>query len=165
MSATALPRTAWRENGFSAPPVEKESNGTELVYRAVGGQSVKLWSNCFFAPVIDGSPLVYWTAELLERELNAALWGNDFERVFCFQMRPRVHYEIGPIAHDDYVGKAGRGQFYQRSWVTSSGVFQQVRFRDFDVSDSARLVVTRGSSLVKAGRYARVQGRRRALWS
>jgi hypothetical protein len=166
MSGTASPRTAWRDNGFSAPPDVKTASGTEIIYRAVGGVSVKPWSNCFFTPVVAGTPVNYWTAEMLERELSAALWGNDFERVFVYQMLAGVHYEIGPIAHDDYAGidgtatsNAERG-FYQRSWVTPSGVFRQVRFLDFSPGGMTRLVVPRDSFTIGAGGYAREQAGR-----
>lgn len=166
MSATASPRTAWRDNGFAGPPVEKVALGTEIIYRAVGGLTVKPWSNCFFAPVVAGSPLHYWTADVLERELNAALWGNEFERVYTFQMLTRVRYEIGPVAHDDYAGFDGAAifrapeGFYQRSWVTPSGMFQQIRLLDFGSHVMTQLVTSRGSFMIGAGRYAREQARR-----
>jgi hypothetical protein len=166
VSATATPRTDWRDNGFSAPPVVKTSSGTEIIYRAVGGMSMKPWSNCFFTPVAAGSPVNYWTAEMLERELNASLWGNDFERVFVFHILPGVRYEIGPIAHDDYAGVDGAANadarlgFYQRSWVTPSGVFRQVRFLDFSTCDRSQLVASRDCFTIGAGRYAREQAGR-----
>jgi hypothetical protein len=171
MSATTSPRTSWGDKGFLRPPAEKPAAGTEIIYRAVGGLTVEPWSNCFFIPVVAGSPVNYWTAELLERELNAALWGNDFERVFAYQMRPGVRYEIGPIAHDHYAGferfakSPAEQTFEQRSWVTPSGVFQQVKLLDFGSRNKTLLVISRGSFVIGAGQYAREQAGRARTFS
>jgi hypothetical protein len=166
MSETSKSRSEWQDHGFSAPPDIEVSSGTEIIYRAVGGASVEPWSNCFFTPVVAGSPVNYWTAEMLERELNAALWGNDFERMFVYQMVAGTRYEIGPIAHDHYAGfdrdatsKVEKG-FYQRSWVTPSGIFHQVRFLDVSRTKMTRLITSRGSFAISAGRYAREQAAR-----
>lgn len=120
-----LERTSWGDDGFACPPEEKRAVGGEIVYRAYGGSSNAL-GVFFFVPVIKGALVNYWTAEILEIELNASLWGNDFEKVAKFELLPKIQYQIGPIAHDNYVGNEN-GIFYQRSFVTPSGIFQQVK--------------------------------------
>jgi hypothetical protein len=131
-----IERTAWHDEGFASKPEEKEADGGEVLYRAYGGTSGH-WGNCFFVPAIDSVPINYWTAELLEQELNAALWGNEFDGVIKFQIlnkRPAVRYKIGPVAHDLYAGveidrsttPATISPFVQRSFLTPSGIFKQV---------------------------------------
>lgn len=126
---TIVKRTAWNDDGFASPPAEITSNGGEVVYRAYGGASGVL-GNCFFAPAIGVALICNWTAELLEIELNAALWGNDFEGITRFEIKPDVNYRIGPIAHTDYAGWEGDPSktFFQRSFITPSGIFKQVKF-------------------------------------
>jgi hypothetical protein len=120
-------RTPWHDEGFAEPPEEKPSIGGEIIYRAYGGSSGKL-GNCFFAPAIGSTPIAYWTAELLEMELNAALWGNDFEGVTKFEILKGAKYKIGPIAHDEYSGIDGDQIFFQRAFFTPSGIFKQIKF-------------------------------------
>lgn len=115
------------ENGFAEAPARKTALGGELVYRAHGGTSREM-GNCFFTPVIRGTPINHWTADQLEMELNASLWGNDFEVLTRYLVVRGAAYEIGPIAHDDYEGRDRGLLFHQRAFVTPSGVLQQVRF-------------------------------------
>jgi hypothetical protein len=147
--------TPWQDDGFAQPPEEKDALGGEVAYRAYGGSSAK-WGNCFFVPAIGSTPILYWTAELLETELNAALWGNDFEGVTKFEMIKGARYRIGPIAHDNYVGVDGGLRFYQRSFLTPSGIFKQIKFLLAGTANLRSCVKQLGSPIaIASGRYAR----------
>jgi len=117
----------WRVHGFAKRPQETNAFGGEPIYRAYGGTSEVL-GNCFFVPAINAVPIGYWTAALLERELNASLWGNDFEGITKFVMIKGSRYQIGSIAHDNYAGFDADKLFHQRAFFTPSGIFKQVRF-------------------------------------
>jgi hypothetical protein len=147
-------RTPWHDEGFAAPPEEKPIEPGQVLYRAYGGSS-GVWGNCFFVPAIGSTPIGYWTAELLEMELNAALWGNDFEGVTKFEMTGNGSYLIGPIAHDDYSGIDGGQQFYQRSFFTPSGIFKQIKFVLAERQDLSTCVRVLQNIPLAAGRYAR----------
>ncbi|QBR01505.1 hypothetical protein [Paraburkholderia pallida] len=134
--------------------MEKSAHGGERLYRAYGGESVTL-RNCFFVPAIDATPIGHWTAELLEMELNAALWGNDFEGVTKFEMIKGARYLIGPIAHDNYSGYDTERIFYQRAFFTPNGIFKQVKFvltQDQKLLDCVKKI---GAFTLAEGRYAR----------
>jgi hypothetical protein len=156
-----LPKpTFWQDQGFAEQPEELTASGGEVVYRAYGGAS-RVLGNCFFTPAIGASPIGYWTAELLEVELNAALWSNDFEGITKFQMIKGTKYRIGPIAHDDYVGLDNGRRFYQRAFFTPSGIFKQVTFILGENRDLSACVMQLGSSFsISAGRYAREASKR-----
>jgi hypothetical protein len=151
---TGTTATSWQDDGFAVPPEETVADGGEIVYRAYGGTSPVL-GNCFFAPILGSTPINYWTAELLERELNAALWGNDFAGVTIFVVNRGARYQYGPIAHDRYSGTDEGQVFYQRAFFTPSGIFKQVKFL-LNAGQSLRdCVKETGSLQIAAGRYAR----------
>ena len=153
--ASRLPqRTSWHDEGFAAPPVERPAAGGEVIYRAYGGTSAVV-GNCFFAPAVNATPIGHWSAELLEVELNAALWGNDFEGVTEFEMIRGALYRIGPIAHDGYAGLDGGQVFHQRAFITPSGIFKQIRFVLPGTQRLTDCVKQKGSFTISAGRYAR----------
>ncbi|MGF6720850.1 hypothetical protein P3T43_000191 [Paraburkholderia sp. GAS41] len=154
MNSLTSTRTSWSDDGFSAPPVEKSANGGEIVYRAYGGESGVL-GNCFFVPSVNLAPIGYWTAELLEIELNAALWGNDFKGITKFEMVRGAPYQIGPIAHDDYAGIDRGRVFYQRAFFTPGGIFKQVKFVLPERGNLIDCVKQVGSFTIAAGKYAR----------
>jgi hypothetical protein len=122
--------------GFDADPEEREVAEGEVlyVYRA-HGETSKMIGRFFFTPRVGDQPRTNWTADLLERELNAALWGNDFRYLAKFRVRSGVRYRIGPIAHDRYQGVEyhQEGQtvkevpFDQYSYFRNSSLFYQVQ--------------------------------------
>ena len=154
MATSSPQRTSWHDDGFSKPPREEIAHGGEIVYRAYGGSS-RVIGNCFFAPATGASPIQYWTAEILENELNASLWGNDFAGIAKFEMISGARYEIGPIAHDNYPGVDDGQVFYQRSFFTPSGIFKQVKFKIAGSRDLRDCVKHLGGFTIAAGRYAR----------
>jgi len=123
-------------DGFDTEPAESvvKDGDVLIVYRAHGDSS-KMIGRFFFTPVIAGVPRINWTAELLERELNAALWGNDFKHLAKFQVHVGVKYRIGPIAQDSYQGVERRRTasgmveepFDQYSYFKTAGLFHQVQ--------------------------------------
>src|SRR3989442_1239376 len=117
-------RNPWNEEGYASPPETRKAMGHEIIFRAYNSGGQRL-SNCFFMPSISGISIGYWTAELLETELNAALWGNNFERIAKFQICKDVEYKVGSIAHDKYSGIDNGQNFQQRSFITPSGIFKQ----------------------------------------
>jgi hypothetical protein len=159
MDKIYIERTPWHDDGFAEKPADKTATGGELLYRAYGGSSGVL-GNCFFVPAIGDTPINHWTAELLERELNAALWGNDFEGITMFNMVCGAQYRIGPIAHDFYVGieksSTGIDLFYARSFFTPGRIFKQIKFVLHNQHDLSTCVTQFGQSIrIGAGRYAR----------
>jgi hypothetical protein len=115
----------WEALGFACQPEQARSSGTELVFRCYSsapgrelvfaGKSVDkvgshLFGNCFFVPRVSGKVAIEnainidrekkWTAGYLEAQLNAFFWGNDFDRIAMFQLRPGVAYWIGPVGQD-----------------------------------------------------------------
>lgn len=119
----------WTIDGFASPPRVRRIIGGERFYRAYGGSSPRL-GNCFFVPTAGGQPMPGLTPELLEMELNASLWGNDYEGVLTYEPmgKPDVSYQIGPVAHDGYAGAESFQLFQQRAFITPSGIFKQVKF-------------------------------------
>lgn len=147
-------RTAWGDDGFAEPPEERTSVGGEIVYRAYGGSSRRI-GNCFFAPAIKSTPIVYWTADRLELELNAALWGNDFHRIIKLQVLTGARFLIGPIAQDSYSGVDGSQSFFQRAYFLPSGILKQVKFVIGGARKLCDCVRVLDDFPVSAGRYAR----------
>lgn len=115
----------WEALGFAGKPAQFSSSGTELVFRCYSstprrkidfaGETVDqvgsfLLGNCFFAPRVSGQVAIQnainvdrkkkWTGGYLEAQLNAFFWGNDFDRIAMFQLRPNVAYWIGPVGQD-----------------------------------------------------------------
>lgn len=128
--------TAWESEGYAEQPQVHEAGDSLFIFRTFGGTN-KEDGWCFFTPAIGCTPVSYWTAELLETELNTALWGNDFDKLQKYRVIPKTRYKIGPIAHDSYtgidndsrtVGPHGDKRFIQWSWVTPSRIFKQVTF-------------------------------------
>lgn len=120
----------WTIDGFASPPAVRTLEGGERFYRAYGGSSPRL-GNCFFVPTAGGQLMIGLTPEVLEMELNASLWGNDYEGVVTYEpmgRNSRVSYQIGPVAHDRYAGVDGYQLFQQRAFVQPSGMFEQVKF-------------------------------------
>ncbi len=116
-------------DGFDRDPDERQVADNELmiVYRAHGRTSQML-GRFFFTPQVGGVPRMHWTADVLERELNAALWDNDFRFLAKFRVLPGVRYRIGPIAHDKYQGVERDGRpFDQYAYFRSAGHFLQVQ--------------------------------------
>ncbi len=150
----------WTIEGFEAQPDVRDVKGGETIYRAFGGTSKSL-RNCFFTPAIGSAPMNCWTAELLEIELNASLWGNDFDRVQSFTMNrvAGAKYKIGNVAQSGYAGCDTGQLFYQRSWVTPSKIFKQVVFI-LDTGTSLETLVRAGQSFsIAPGRYHRTGNR------
>jgi hypothetical protein len=146
--------TPWNDEGFAEQPGERIANGGEVVYRAYGGTSGAL-GTCFFTPALSATPIVYWTAELLEVELNAALWGNDFEGIAKFEMIRGARYRIGSIAQGGYVGIDEGRRFYQRDFLTPSGIFKQVKFVLTGKTGLLDCVKKLERVPISSGRYAR----------
>lgn len=125
-----------QQDGFSTVPREKTVDKDEIliVYRAHGDTS-KMIGRFFFTPQIAGTPRSNWTAEMLERELNASLWGNDYKYLAKFRVRNGVKYKIGEIAQDNYQGlelhkEAGvtvELPFVQHSYFRNAFFFYQVQ--------------------------------------
>jgi hypothetical protein len=102
----------------------------------------------------------------LERELNAALWGNDFEKLGEFRIVAGVRYKIGPIAHDRYSGVDNGAEFQQRSWVTPSGIFHQVRIVIPPGEALNNCITPVGDPIPLApGKYAQEASRRAKRWN
>ena len=66
----------WQAEGWASPPRRETARGPVTVYRAAGGGSNAL-GNCFFIPTRSLTGAVQGlTAQALEADLNAALWGS-----------------------------------------------------------------------------------------
>jgi hypothetical protein len=126
-----------QQDGFAAPPREEMVGEGDIliVYRA-HGETSKMIGRFFFTPQIGGTPRLNWTAEMLERELNASLWGNDYQHLAKFQVRNGVKYKIGKIAHDNYTGielhrnengKVVEVPFDQYAYFRNANLFYQVQ--------------------------------------
>lgn len=123
-----------QEDGFAAVPREEVVDKILIVYRAHGDTS-QMIGRFFFTPQIAGTPRSNWTAEMLERELNASLWGNDYKYLAKFRVRKGVVYKIGEIAQDNYRGielRQERGKtvevpFVQYSYFRNANLFYQVQ--------------------------------------
>ena len=118
---------SWKDEGYQSPPEVKTAVGHEVIYRAYGGRSKRL-GNRFFTPCIKDTPIGYWTAELLRKELNAALWGDDFETIAKFQICRNVEYKLGSMAQDNRSGVRDGVYFEYHHFHNSPGIFKQVTF-------------------------------------
>jgi hypothetical protein len=153
-------------DGFDSDPQEREVGASDLllVYRAHGGAS-RMIGRFFFTPQVAGLPRVNWTAEFLEKELNAALWGNEFRFLAKFRVFQGVRYKIGPIAHDKYQGveRATDGTevidvpFDQYSYFRNANLFYQVQI-DM-VGDWRRYLELLEDTPIKPGNFVSRPGR------
>jgi hypothetical protein len=162
MNVVDTKRTPWNDEGFASKPKEMTSSGGEIIYRAFGGTSGVL-GNCFFTPAVSPKQICHWTAEFLEIELNAALWGNDFEGLTKFEIKPNVKYHIGKIAHDNYAGWEGSidKTFTQRSFITPSGIFKQVKIiLEQGIGLRECVKQSGGSFKIAAGNFSRAGAKR-----
>ncbi len=159
-----IERTPWHDAGFAEPPEQKRANGGERIYRVSGGPSLAL-GNCFFVPALGAVPINYWTSELLERELNAAVWGNEYDQLHVYTMRPGAVYQIGPVAHHNYAGVDHGVPFTQRAYFSPGGIFKQVTFVLGDGLNLLESVRTEGGPLaLSPGRFAREATKRAKLY-
>lgn len=166
-------RMSWHDAGYARQPDERIATAQESIclYRAYNEFGPRL-NNCFFTPSLRGADIGHLTAEILETELNAALWDNNFERVAVFKIVDGIKYKIGPIAHDHYAGTDNsstdsRKRFYQRSWLKPSGRFHQVNIIIPEPKDSEKrkelkdcLVDLKRDFLVEPGNFAREASKR-----
>ena len=156
------------KNGFDSDPAAKEVGTDEVlfVYRAHNGtgSGSKLIGRFFFTPKTCDTPSVNWTAEMLERELNASLWGNELRFLAKFQVMQGVKYKIGPIAHDKYQGvervSSPSGElgkpFDQYSYFRNQNLFYQVEIAM--TSDWRNYLKLLSDEPIKAGRFHRKSG-------
>ena len=120
------------KDGFDCDPAEKQvADGQVLIVYRAHGDTSQLIGRFYFTPLIAGIPRMNWTADLLERELNAALWDNDFKFLAKFRVLSGVRYKIGPIAQDNYRGVERKDgvetPFEQFSYFKNAGLFHQVQ--------------------------------------
>ncbi|MEF3074221.1 hypothetical protein V2P20_04215 [Methylobacter sp. Wu1] len=153
------------KDGFDENPTQKqvESGTILIVYRAHGNLS-KMIGRFFFTPQIAGTPRINWTADMLERELNAALWDNDFRYLAKFRVLEGVKYKIGPIAHDKYQGvdftpSGGRLSFDQYSYFRNANMFLQVQIDGITPSNWHEYLDLLEAVPIKAERFHRGTGR------
>ncbi len=142
---------------------EKEVKVGDIFYRAYGGHS-KMWGRSFFVPAVTQNGnhqlINYWTAELLEKELNAAFWGNGFKFLLVVKANnstPPLKYKIGTVVQGDYHGFEGKdtSPFTQHDFITPSGIFKEVQFDSFGVEDlKLCLDIVDAARPIKAGNYA-----------
>lgn len=161
-----LERYQHSPDGFDGDPEQRvvEAGKPLYVYRAHG--SSKLIGRFFFTPHIAGTPRMNWTADMLEMELNAALWDNDFRYLAKFRVKDGTRYAIGPIAQDYYIGRDqtpwGRGRlFLQRAYFVNKNLFHQVCLLDFDPKkdDWHNFLELVEDVPIKAGRFHRANGK------
>jgi hypothetical protein len=100
---------------------------------------------------------------MLERELNAALWGNDFRWIAKFRIRDDVKYKIGPIAHDRYRGidetPSGRGLgFVQYSYFRNAKLFYQIQIEEITQTNWLTFVDLVEDIPLRAARFHRGSG-------
>lgn len=142
---------------------EKEVKVGDIFYRAYGGHS-KMWGRSFFVPAVahngNHQLINYWTAELLEKELNAALWGNDFKFLLIVKANnstPPLKYKIGTVVQGNYRGfdnKKDVEPFVQQDFITPSGIFKEVQFDSFGVEDlKLCLDIVVEARPIRAGNY------------
>ncbi|KGM41391.1 hypothetical protein JY96_18570 [Aquabacterium sp. NJ1] len=134
---TPMERTsaAIRDGFDRTPETRRVGDGQVLVVYRAHGSTSQMIGRFYFTPQICGIPRMNWTADLLERELNAALWGNDFKYLAKFRVLPGVNYKIGPIAQDSFQGVELRQvgtrtievPFDQYAYFKNMGLFHQVQ--------------------------------------
>jgi hypothetical protein len=147
-------------DGFDEDPApgKVESGKPLYVYRAHG--SSKFIGRFFFTPQIAGTPRMNWTADMLERELNAALWENDYRYLAKFRVREKVKYEIGPIAQDGYQGidktPWGKDQTFQQDcYFRNQNLFYQVKIEGITESNWREYLELVSDEPIKAGHFHR----------
>lgn len=137
----------------------------DIFYRAYS-ESSRIWGRSFFVPAIPHIDryqiLNYWTADLLERELSAAFWGNDYRYLLTIKANnviPHLRYNIGSVAQGRFNGVENGRPFSQIDFITPSGVFKEVQFiasGNDDIKQYFNIVEEAG--VIKAGRYVRTEG-------
>ena len=150
------------EEGFDSDPEPKNSGPGFFVYRAHGDTSRTI-GRFFFTPQIEGTPMVNWTADMLERELNASLWDNDFCHLAKFRVREKVKYKIGAIAHDRYRGTdktpwGGGLAFDQYAYFRNAGLFLQVQIDGITPTNWRQYLDLVEDTPLRAGRLHRIPG-------
>ena len=109
----------WQMNGFGAPPKAYIASGVEKVFRCYSASfqdAAGNWhgsrrsGNCFWVfrfgsddgPIAHAGAVTEREVEIgfLERNLNAALWGNTYQTVGLFRLHVGVSYLIGPIGQE-----------------------------------------------------------------
>ncbi len=151
--------------------VEKHTRVGDIFYRAYGGGSKK-WGRSFFVPAIANNQNYqlsnYWTSELLEKELNAALWGNTFEFLLVARatnITPPLKYKIGTVVQGHYRGLIDGKTFTQRDFITPSGLFKEVQFDSYGIDDlKFCLEVVEHARPINAGNFARKKVPRDHKW-
>lgn len=152
------------KDGFDGDPEQKtvEEGKPLYVYRAHG--TSRMIGRFFFTPQIDGMPRMNWTADMLEMELNAALWDNDLRYLARFRVRDKVRYEIGPIAQDNYQGidatRWGKDlPFIQYAYFRNRALFYQVHIAAVTQENWRDYLELVEDLPIKAGRFLRTKGR------
>lgn len=156
------------KDGFDEDPSPDEvKEGKPLYVYRVHGSSA-LIGRFFFTPQIEGTPRMNWTADLLEKELNAALWDNDFRYLAKFRVLKGVKYEIGPIAHDKYRGIDGtdwakknpsnqmKKAFVQYSYFRNENLFYQVKTEGLNENNWREYLNLVEDTPIDPGRFHRV---------
>ncbi|MCM8738891.1 hypothetical protein M5E06_32920 [Azospirillum sp. A1-3] len=162
----------WEKRGFGQrPEIVRQATGLEIVYRVYGGGH-RLYGSCYFASTIAGIQITDLTADRLEMELNAALWGNNFQYIAKFRIMAGTKYEIGPIAQsyrgEEELEKDGRKvlvPFFETGWVPFTGTLRQVVIHTGmkqSVADCLQLLEDRP---LAAGRFAREAMQRAARFT
>lgn len=151
-------------DGFDQDPASKQvgTGSVLIVYRAHGNSS-NMIGRFFFTPQIEGIPRLNWTADMLEKELNAALWDNDFRYLAMFRVLESVAYKIGPIAHDKYQAvdrtDFGRGKpFDQYSYFRNANMFFQVLIDEITPCNWHEYLEILEDYPIKVGRFHRDTG-------
>ncbi len=147
----------WQAEGWASPPRRETARGPVTVYRAAGGGSNAL-GNCFFIPTRSLTGAVQGlTAQALEADLNAALWGNLFREIFVYSILPGTVYYIGPAAQSGPIGRPDQnGQV--SNWSTSirsPGLLEQVSLESKSPTVARRLARTEELSgmVTQKGRF------------
>lgn len=141
---------------------EKEVKVGDIFYRAYGGTSKK-WGRSFFVPAlsIDGNYQLanYWTADMLDRELNVAFWGNACEFLLvvrAYNSTPPLRYKIGTVVQGHYSGVEDGRPFSQQDFVSPSGTLKEVQFDSKGVEDlKFCLDIIEDARPIKAGKLHR----------
>ena len=111
MPVAALPIPLWQAEGFAGQPELLTADALTVIHRVTGHASTNPTGNCFFVPAAPTVDVHSLPAIELEYNLNAGIWGNGFQRLHTYGVRPGVRYWRGPVAH---VGLVGRTAPYAR---------------------------------------------------
>jgi hypothetical protein len=150
------------KSGFRTDPIEKTVPAGEvlIVYR-IHGETSKLIGQFYFTPQIQGIPRMNWTADMLEVQLNAALWDNDFQYIAKFQVKAGTTYRIGEIAQDAYEGLItsadGKEEnpFQQYSFFKHDSLFSQVQIPMDPARDWRHYLTLLEDIRLRPGRFVR----------